>query len=454
MLRLKRLYITIANKFKRRIKKMIKKIQRLKSHQGFIKYFNNTSWLLSEKIFKAFTEIFLGIWIARYLGPEQFGLFSYAQSFAALFLVLASLGLDGVVIRELVKDESRAEKIIGTAFILKLVGAIIVLLILVVAVNFTSNDTYTNTLVFIIASATIFKAFNVADLYFQAKVLSKYVAFVNTGALFISSVVKIVLILNEAPLIAFAWVVLFESVVLAIGFIYIYIKKNTISSTQYLSYNMATAIDLLRDSWPFILSGIVTSIYMRIDQVMIKEMLNTEAVGQYAAAVRLSEAWYFIPVIVASSLFPAIINAKKHNEELYNLRLQKLYNLMTWIAIIIAITMTFLNDWVVDLLYGDQYNQAGTVLMIHAWAGIFVFLGVVSGKWFLSENLQILAFWRCFCGMIINIILNIILIPKYGIQGAAVATLLSYFVAGLLFDLFTIRTRRMFFMKLNSFILK
>ena len=433
---------------------MIKQIQRIKSHQGFLKYFKNTAWLLFEKIFKAFTEVFVGIWIARYLGPEQFGLFSYAQSFAALFLVFATLGLDGIVIRELVKDESKAGKLIGTAFVLKLTGAIAVFAILAVAVGFTSNDTYTNTLIFIIASATIFQAFNVVDFYFQAKVLSKYVALANTITIFISSVVKIVLILNEAPLIAFVWVVLFDSVVLAVGLIYIYIKKNTTFSIRKLLFNKLTAIDLLRDSWPLILAGIVTSIYMKIDQVMIKEMISTEAVGQYAAAVRLSEAWYFIPLVVASSLFPAIVNAKKQNEELYYSRLQRLYDLMTWVAITIAVAMTFFSGWVVDLLYGSHYDQTGGVLMIHTWAGIFVFLGVVSGKWFLTENLQMLAFWRTFSGMIINILLNILLIPKYGIQGAAVATLVSYFTAALLFDLFTTKTRKVFFMKLDSLNLK
>jgi len=432
---------------------MIKPIQLLKNHQGFVKYFKNTSWLLSEKIFKAFTEVFVGIWIARYLGPEQFGLFSYAQSFAALFLVLSTLGLDGIVIRELVKDESKADKLIGTAFVLKLIGAIAVFAILAVAVGFTSNDTYTNTLIFIIASATIFQAFNVVDFYFQAKVLSKYVALTNTITLFISSIVKIVLILNEAPLIAFAWVVLFDSVVLAVGLIYIYIKKNTTFSIQNLSFNKLTAIDLLRDSWPLILAGIVTSIYMKIDQVMIKEMLSTEAVGQYAAAVKLSEAWYFIPVVVASSLFPAIVNANKQNEELYYSRLQKLYDLMTWTAITIAVAMTFLSGWVVDILYGSQYDQAGGVLMIHTWAGIFVFLGVVSGKWFLTENLQILAFWRTFYGMIINILLNIILIPEYGIQGAAVATLVGQSFSAYFFDIFSKKTRAMFFAKTKALLL-
>ena len=143
---------------------MIKKLQSLKSNQGFMRYFRNTSWLFAEKILRMFVGLFVGIWVARYLGPEQFGLFSYAQSFVGLFTAIATLGLDGIVIRELVKDESRRDELIGTAFWLKLIGAFGVLLVLAVAVNFTSNDSYTNTLVFIIASATVFQAFNVVDM--------------------------------------------------------------------------------------------------------------------------------------------------------------------------------------------------------------------------------------------------------------------------------------------------
>jgi len=170
-------------------------------------------------------------------------------------------------------------------------------------------------------------------------------------------------------------------------------------------------------------------------------MMNAEAVGQYAAAVRLSEAWYFIPMVIASSLFPAIINAKKQSEELYYARLQKLYSLMVWLAIAIALPMTFLSDWVVHFLYGEQYNQAGSVLMIHIWAGVFVFLGVASGKWLLSENLQIFSTVNTSIGMIVNVWLNYILIPKIGVLGAAWATLISYFVAAYLCLLFFKKTR-------------
>jgi O-antigen/teichoic acid export membrane protein len=432
---------------------ILTKLKDLKNHEGFLKYLKNTSWLFGEKILRIVVGLFVGIWVARYLGPEQFGLFSYAQSFVGLFTAIATLGLDGIVVRELVKDESRRDELIGTAFWLNILGALGVLIVLAIAINFTSNDSYTSSLVFIIASATIFQSFNVVDMYFQSKVLSKYIVYANVISLFISSIVKITLILNEAPLIAFAWVILFDSFILASGFIYFYLKNrrhneqpnrysvfDTESSFAW-KFNKSTAFSLLKDSWPLILSGIVISIYMKIDQVMIKEMMNAEAVGQYAAAVRLSEAWYFIPMVIASSLFPAIINAKKQSEELYYARLQKLYSLMVWLAIAIALPMTFLSDWVVHFLYGEQYNQAGSVLMIHIWAGIFVFLGVASGKWFMAENLQIFSTVNTSIGAIVNIWLNYILIPKIGVSGAAWATLISYFVAAYLCLLFFKKTR-------------
>ena len=420
-----------------------------------MKYFKNTSWLFGEKILRMIVGLFVGIWVARYLGPEQFGLFSYAQSFVGLFTALATLGLDGIVVRELVKDETRRDELIGTAFWLKLMGAFGVLFILAFAVNFTSNDSYTNTLVFIIASATIFQSFNVVDMYFQSKVMGKYIVYANVISLLLSSIVKVILILNHASLIAFAWTIVFDNVILALGFIYYYIKISYNEEKQHflrnLTFSKVTARKLLKDSWPLILSGMVIAIYMRIDQVMIKEMMNSEAVGQYAAAVRISELWYFIPMVIASSLFPAIINAKKVSEELYYARLQKLYDLMVWMAIAIALPMTFLSDWVVNLLYGAQYNQAGSVLMIHIWAGVFVFLGVAFSGYLTAENLTKKSFYRTFFGAVLNIGLNIILIPKYGISGAAIATLISQFTANYLYDVFDRDLHHQLKMKTISF---
>ena len=413
-----------------------------------MKYFENTSWLFAEKILRMIVGLFVSVWVARYLGPEQFGLFSYAQSFVGLFVAIAGLGLNGIIVRELVKDESKRDALLGTAFKLKLIGALLALIALAIAVNLSQQDSLTTLLIFIIASATVFQSFNVIDSHFQAKVLSKYIVYANIISLLISSIVKIWLILNDAPLLYFAYSILFDSFILMCGFLYFYRYKRYFISQWFFDKKLARS--LLKDSWPLILSGLVIAVYMKIDQIMIKEMLSVEALGQYAAAVRISEAWYFIPTVIASSLFPAIINAKKHSEALYYARLQKLYDLMVWMAIAIALPMTFLSDWVVNLFYGEQYNQAGSVLIIHIWAGVFVFLGVASGKWFTSENLQILAFWRTFYGMVANVLLNFWLIPKYGVQGAAIATLVANLIAAFIYDFFNKVTRPIFYMKLKS----
>lgn len=426
------------------------KIQELLEHKGFMKYLKNTSWLFGEKILRLTVGVFVGIWIARYLGPKQFGILNYAQSFVGLFAVTASLGLDGIVVRELIKNEDRAEELIGTAFYLKLTGAIFSIILLSIAVNFMSNDNYTNTLFFIIASATLFQTFNIIDFYFQSKVLSRYIVYANTIGLLISSLIKVVLIVNKAPLLSFVWVILFDSVILALGFIYFFIKKTELKIQNFKFYR-GTAVALLRDSWPLFLSGIVISIYMKADQVIINELLGPEEVGQYAAAIRLSEAWYFIPMVIASSLFPAIISAKNQSEELYNSRLQKLYDLMVWMSIIIALPMTFLSNWIVRILYGGEYDEAGNVLMIHIWTGVFVFLGVAFSGYLTAENKTKKAFYRTLLGAVLNVILNYVLIPIYGIIGSAIATLLGQFFANYVYDIFDKDLHQQLKMKTKSF---
>jgi len=432
---------------------MFSKIKILTEHQGFQKYFKNTSWLLGEKVLRMFVGLFVGVWVARYLGPERYGLFSYVQSFVGLFTVLSTLGLDSIVVRELVKDDSHKEALLSTTFVLKLCAAFLTVLLLGVAVCFTSNDAFVNKMVFIVASAVFFQSFNVIDMFFQAKVLSRYVVYANTVSLCISSLLKVVCIFYQAPLIAFVWIVLFDSMVLALGLIYFY-ARFTRWNIHFKVFDATVAKALLQNAWPLMLSGLVVSIYMKIDQVMIQEMLGSEAVGHYAAAVRISEAWYFIPMVIASSLFPAIVNAKQVSEELYYTRLQRLYTLMIWLAILIALPMTFLSHWVVHLLYGSQYVQAGDVLRIHIWAGVFVFLGVASSFWLVNENLQIFSTLNTLIGAFSNIGLNYFLIDSIGIQGAAWATLISYALAAYISLSFWDRTRINFICLSKSIIFK
>ncbi|WP_330110907.1 flippase [Methylophaga thalassica] len=411
---------------------MITKIKYLKNHQGFIRYLQNTIWMMAEQFLRIIAGLFVGIWVARYLGPEQFGLFSYVLAFTAIFGGIAKLGLDGILVRELVNHPEKRDIYLGTAFWLKVVGAFLVMILMIAIVPFTSNNGTTNIYIFIIAAGLIFQSFEVVEFYFQSQVLAKIVSICKVIQLALSSVIKIYLVLSEAELIYFVLVTVFDAFSLAVSYSIAYLLQK--KPAFYKKIDFRIAIQLIKDSWPLIFSGILVMVYMRIDQVMIQEMLGKYEVGIYSAAVRISEAFYFIPMLIANSLFPAILNAKNQNDELYKQRLQRLYKFMVWMAITIVLPMTFFSDFLIFLLFGQAYQEAGEVLTVHAWASVFVFLGVASGKWFMLENLQRFTLINTSVGAILNVVMNFILIPRFGVVGAAYATLISYGVAAYLMN--------------------
>ena len=398
--------------------------------------------MFGEQVLRILAGLFVGIYVARYLGPEQFGVYSYAGAFVALFGAIASLGLGGIVVRDLVNHPGKRDVYLGTAFWLKLIGALLTLGLLGIAVQFTGNDATANLYIFIIGSGLIFQSFDVVDFHFQSKVLSKYVSISRLIQLALSSILKLYFIFIQADLFWFVMVSLIDQISLAFSLAFAYWRQKI--GSFFGRFSVGTAKAMLINSWPLILSGIAISLYMRIDQIMIKEMLGEREVGLYSAAVRLSEAWYFVPVIVTSSLFPAIVNAKRISQELYNKRLQRLYTIMIYSAVGVALPVTFMAESIVVTLYGIHYQNAGLVLSIHIWAGIFVGLGVVNGSWFVAENLQKLATLNVLIGAATNAILNYFLIPIYGIPGVAFATFASYGVAAYLSLLFNKKTRGRF----------
>ena len=191
---------------------ILKKTIQLKYHPGFRKYFANTSWLLGERILRIVVALFVGIYVARYLGPENYGLLSYTNSFVGIFVALATLGLDDVVVRELVKNPEQREELLGTSFLLKIVGAVLMWGVIILTVPFTNNDIQTNSFIMIISLGVVFQAFNVIDFNFQATVKSKYVVYAQFVQLTISSIVKIILIINDATLIWFVSVYCLDAV--------------------------------------------------------------------------------------------------------------------------------------------------------------------------------------------------------------------------------------------------
>jgi O-antigen/teichoic acid export membrane protein len=186
---------------------------------------------------------------------------------------------------------------------------------------------------------------------------------------------------------------------------------------------------MLKDAWPLILSGMMITIYLKIDQVMLGNLSSIQETGNYAAAVRFSEIFYFLPTIICASVFPAILRAKQISQSFYYNRLQQLYDMMAWLSLIIALTMTLMAVPLLNQLLGQEYASAGQILTWHIWASPFVFLGVARSQWLIAENYARFSFLTTSLGAIVNIGLNFLLIPTYGGQGAAVATIISYLVA-------------------------
>jgi O-antigen/teichoic acid export membrane protein len=422
---------------------LLTKIKQAANHRGFRKYFFNTGWLMADKVLRLFVGLFVGVYVARYLGPERFGVLNFAMSFVALFGAFAKLGLDGIVVRNAVQARDRRDELLGTAFGLRVIGGLVLLGVVFGAIQLTDSDPLTQLIVMIIAAGHVLQAFQVIELYFQSQVMARLASIAGIAGLITSSVIKLALIWSGASLVWFAWVAVVEHGLKGLVLATLYIKQRL--PLWHWRFKFSQAKILLRDSWPLILSGLVVMVYMRIDQVMIKMMLDNKAVGNYAAAVRLSEAWYFVPMAITQSLFPAILGAKKHSEKLYYERLQRLYDLMVWLAVAVALPTTFLSGWVVNLLYGPEYAQAGGVLALHIWAGLFVAMGVASGRWLLTENLQIISAKNTALGAVINVVLNFLLLPYIGILGAAFATVISYGFAAYVSLAFYSKTRINFY---------
>jgi len=427
----------------------VKLRRNLEQRHGLTNILNNIIWLFFDKFIRLGVGLLVGVWIARYLGPEQFGLLNYALAFVTLFTAVASLGLNSIVVRDLVQDPANADTTMGTSFVLSVLGGFSAFCLSLLAISYARpDDELAKFIVVLLSLLMVFKATDVVRYWFESQVQSKYVVWMENSAFLAISTVKIGLIVVEAPLIAFVWAMFVESLIVAVGLLGIYAWKG--GKLTAWRFRFARTKVLLKDSWPLILSGLAIMVYMRIDQIMLGQMLKDESVGIYSAAVRISEVWYFIPMAIAASVFPSIIEAKKQGEVLYYQRLQKLYNLMVVLALAVAIPMTFLSELVVTLLFGNAYVQAGSVLSIHIWAGIFVFLGVASGQWFLIENLQKIALYRTLLGATVNIGLNFLLIPMYGVIGAAIATVISQIAGAYVFDIMSFKTRTMFWMKTRA----
>ena len=399
-------------------------IKKLKTHQGFMKYFKNTSWLFSEQILRMVVGLFVGIWVARYLGPERFGMFSYVLAFVGLFAPLGKLGLDGIVSRVIAKNESDIDELLSSTALFKFIGSIFIFIFASSYMYFFKEDIIYFYLALVISSVYIIKSFEVLEFYFRAKVKAKYISIANSIAMILSALLKAVFILSSFSLIYFAYANLIEAIV-AIVLLFIFFKPE-INNISLFKAKFKKGCDLIKESWPLIFSGFFAILYLNIDQIMIEGMLGSYEVGQYSAAVRISSVWYFIPLTIGWSVQTAIVNAKKQSEELYHARLQSLFTIMAIMAYFLIVPVAYFSHEIINILFGEAYMLAGSILAIHIVASLFVFVGSPRGLWVLNESYLKFALFSNMSTGILNIVLNYLWLPIYGIEGAAWATLISY----------------------------
>ncbi|WP_442589357.1 flippase [Pedobacter sp. AW31-3R] len=414
------------------------------------KYIKNTGWLMFGKVL----SMVVGFMIARYLGAASFGELSFADAFTAILAAVGALGLDTFIIREIINEPLKRDEILGTSLILRL-GVNLLLIPCTIGIyllfhHFSDRPGDSLTwIVLILAFASFFKSFNVIDSYFQSQVASKYVVQVQNICVILSAVIKILLVVFDMPLFCFALALTGDSVMLALGLVFMYQKRGL--HMRNWTFSKSRAMGLLQKSFPLILAAVMISIYMKIDQVMLKSVGNVE-VGIYTAAAKISEAWYFIPVAIVTSVFPAIINARKTDLERYQKRLKNLYDLLVFISLPVALCISFFANDIIHLLYGNAYEGSGIMLSIHIWSGIFVFLGSASSQYLLAEGYTMISFQRTTLGAIINVLLNLWLIPLYGGVGASVATLFACMFSTF-YLLFIPKTRQQGFLMVKSLFL-
>jgi O-antigen/teichoic acid export membrane protein len=402
--------------------------KRFANRHVFQEAIENSGWLIGDKLLRMGVGLLVGVWVARYLGPAQFGVMSYAASLVGLAGAVAGLGIDSIVIRDLVRDPERTADYLGTTFVLRFFSGLICYLgVLGVVVLIKPDDRLTQLIVAIVGWSLTVSAFDAADLWFQSKIMSKYVVFARSAGFLVAAVIRVILILSKASLLAFAATNMVELALGAVGLLYVYTKKG--GRIPEWRFRLSVAKELLRSGWPVFLGGIVSMVCLRIDQVMIGQISDAKELGFYSAAVRVAELWFVIPSAIIASVFPNIIRAREVDEaEFYN-RLQKLFNFLAFAGYAVAIPVTFLGPLVIKLLYGAEYAAAAPMLILLIWSDLFINLAMARGAYLFAMNWTWILFWVNVLAATVNIALNFFLIPRYGGIGAAIASCISYWVS-------------------------
>lgn len=386
------------------------------------KIVKNATWIIGCKIIKAILTVIVTMITARYLGPSNYGLISYAASIVTFVTPIMKLGLDSIIVHEIINNPDGEGEILGTTILANLISAtlcIIGISSFVCIVNKGESETIVVCVIY--SMLLLFQAIEMIQYWFQAKVLSKYSAISMLISYIIVTLFQIYISATGKGIYWFAISYSIDFFIIAVLLLYTYKKKKG----QKLKFSFLIFKRMFAKSKYYIVSSMMVTIFAQTDKIMLKLMVGNEAVGYYSAAVTSANMIGFVFAAIIDSVRPSIFEGKVKSKECFENRLKNLYTIIIYCSLIISLILTILSPLVVRILYGKEYIASISSLRIVVWYTTFSYLGTVRNIWIVAENKQKYLWIINFSGAILNVVINYILIPLYGINGAAIASLIT-----------------------------
>lgn len=415
---------------------------------GTINIFNNLAWAVLGKVVNLLSGLVVGIIIARYLGPKQYGLMNYVIGYVFLFQILSTFGLDNIEAREEARRPHDKDKIIGSALAIRLLFGFIAVALSVSTSFYLEADTYVTLLVLLYSSTVLFSANQVIRNYFFSIVQNEYVVKTEITTTVLGIFLKLFLLYIHADLPWFVFACAIDPLLVAIGYVIAYRSKVGDVSKWKFSYD--EALYLCKEGLPLMLTSAAVIIYQRIDTVMIGQMVDQESVGYFSVASRFVEVLIYIPMILAQTIMPVLVKARKENEDEYRRRSQLFMNVSVWLSLICSGIMSLCAYPVIVLLFGESYLPAVVMLQVMSFKAASVALSNTAGAIIVTEGLQKWAILRDGLGCIVCILLNVWLLPIYGAIAACVTVIISNIVAGYIADALVPAYRHVFRMQTET----
>lgn len=389
----------------------------------------NATWIIACRVIQAVFALIINMLTARYLGPSNFGLITYASSLVAFVVPVMNLGFSAILVQEVVNNPEREGKTLGTSLLLSLCSSVLCIIGVLAFAFIANHDEPVTIMVCLLYSfILIFQALDLMQYWFQAKFLSKYTSIVSLCAYLIVSAYKIYLLVTAKSVYWFAISNAFDYALISISIIIIYHKLGG----QRLSFSKDLGFKLFAKSKHYILSAMMVTIFAQTDKIMIKLMIDEAATGYYGAAVACAGMTSFVFTAIIDSFRPSIFEGQMISDDVYKYRLTMLYSIIIYTSIAQSFIMTIFAKLIIHILYGAAFIPATNALRIVVWYTTFSYLGAVRNIWILANNLQKYLWVINLMGAGANIILNAILIPILGINGAAIASLITQFFTNVL----------------------